>query len=96
MAIRMAQYGTKHGHASGKLSAMQDSADVELVGVYEPDAERRAALEGTDGPFAGVSFLENEEDLLGDDSILAVASEGLNAESLEQTARIVEAGKHVW
>ena len=36
MAIRMAQYGTKHGHASGKLRAMQDSADVELVGVYGP------------------------------------------------------------
>ena len=39
MAIRMA-HGTKHGHASGKLLAMQDNADVELVGVYEPDAER--------------------------------------------------------
>ena len=96
MAIRMAQYGTKHGHASGKLRAMQDSADVELVGVYEPDAECRAALDGTDGPFAGVPFFDSEEDLLGDDSIVAVASEGLNAESLEQTARIVEAGKHVW
>ena len=96
MAIRMAQYGTKHGHASGKLLAMQDNADVELVGVYEPDAERRAELEGVDGAYAGVSFLDSEEDILDDGSIVAVASEGLNAESLEQTARIVEAGKHVW
>ena len=96
MAIRMAQYGTKHGHASGKLRAMQDNADVELVGVYEPDAERRAELEGVDGAYAGVPFLDSEEDILDDGSIVAVASEGLNAESLEQTARIVEAGKHVW
>ena len=96
MAIRMAQYGTKHGHASGKLLAMQDNADVELVGVYEPDAERRAELEGVDGAYAGVPFLDSEEDILDDGSIVAVASEGLNAESLEQTARIVEAGKHVW
>lgn len=96
MAIKMAQYGTKHGHASGKLHAMQDNEDVELVGIYEPDAERRVALERTDGPFAGVPFFDSEEDILGDDSILAIASEGLNAESLEQTARIVEAGKHVW
>ena len=96
MAIRMAQYGTKHGHASGKLLAMQDNADVELVGVYEPDAERRAEVEGVDGAYAGVSFLDSEKDILDDGSIVAVASEGLNAESLEQTARIVEAGKHVW
>ena len=96
MAIRMAQYGTKHGHASGKLLAMQDNADVELVGVYEPDAERRAELEGVGGAYAGVPFLDSEEDILDDGSIVAVASEGLNAESLEQTARIVEAGKHVW
>ena len=34
MAIRMAQYGTKHGHASGKLLAMQDNADVELSLIH--------------------------------------------------------------
>ncbi len=96
MAIRMAQYGTKHGHASGKLRAMQDNSDVELVGVYEPDAARRAEAESGDGPYAGVPFFDSEAAMLSDDSIVAIASEGLNAESLEQTARIVEAGKHVW
>ena len=39
--IRMAQYGTKHGHAAGKLKAMLDNPEVEVVGLYEPDAERR-------------------------------------------------------
>ncbi len=96
MAIRMAQYGTQHGHASGKLRAMQTCDDVEFVGVYEPDRARRRAVEEGAGPFAGVHFFAREEDMLGDSSIEAIASEGFNVESLEQTAKIVDAGKHVW
>ena len=46
--IRMAQYGTKHGHARGKLQAMLVNPDVEVAGVFEPDEERRAKLQ-TDG-----------------------------------------------
>jgi len=95
MTLRMAQYGTKHGHASGKMKAMQDCADVEVAGIFEPDVERRRAVEGS-GPYAGVRFFDSEEEMLGDSSIEAIASEGLNAESLEQTAKIVAAGKHVW
>ena len=92
----MAQYGTKHGHAAGKLQAMLDSPDVEVVGVFEPDTERRAALEGNSGPFGNVRWFDSEEQLLSDHSIVAVASEGKNAESLPQTEAIVDAGKHVW
>ncbi len=94
--LRMAQYGTKHGHAAGKLQAMQDSPDVEVVGLYEPDAQRRAALERTDGPFGRVRWYDSEEELLSDSSTVAVASEGENAESLPQTEALVDAGKHVW
>ncbi len=94
--LRMAQYGTKHGHAAGKLQAMQDSPDVEVVGLYEPDAERRAALEGADGPYGSVRWFDSEEELLSDRSIVAVSSEGENAESLPQTEALVDAGKHVW
>ncbi|GIV83562.1 MAG: hypothetical protein KatS3mg052_0569 [Candidatus Roseilinea sp.] len=42
--IRMAQYGTKHGHAEGKLLAMQTNPQVELAGVYEPDPAQRKRL----------------------------------------------------
>lgn len=94
--IRMAQYGTKHGHAAGKLQAMLDSPDVDVIGLYEPDAERRAQVQNSDGPFSQVHWFDNEEDLLSDPSILAVASEGKNAESLPQTEALVDAGKHVW
>ncbi len=94
--IRMAQYGTKHGHAAGKLAAMQKNPEVEVAGVFEPDAQRRADLEGENGPFRGAPWFEAADDILLDPSIAAVASEGSNEESLDQTAAIVRAGKHVW
>ena len=92
----MAQYGTKHGHAAGKMQAMLDSPDVEVVGLFEPDLERRAEMEGSSGPFGQVHWFDSEEELLSDSSVVAVASEGRNAESLPQTEAIVDAGKHVW
>ncbi len=94
--IRMAQYGTKHGHAEGKLLAMQTNPQVELVGVYEPDAARRAQLTHTHGPFAHVRWFDDPREMLDDPTIVAIASEGLNSESLSHTERIVRAGKHVW
>ncbi len=94
-AVRMAQYGTKHGHAAGKLLAMLRNPNVEVAGVYEPDAARRAEVAQQE-PYRGVHWFESADEMLGDPSIVAVASEGLNAESLCQTEAIVQAGKHVW
>ena len=94
--VRMAQYGTKHGHAAGKVSSMLRNPGVELVGVFEPDADRRRALASSDSPYRGVRWFEDEREMLEDPTILAIASEGRNDESLDQTERIVKAGKHVW
>jgi predicted dehydrogenase len=69
---------------------------VELAGVYEPDPARRAALRTAGGVWAHVRWLDSTAELLDDPGIVAVASEGRNDESLEQTAQLVEAGKHVW
>lgn len=96
MPVQMAQYGTKHSHAAGKVVAMQDNPDVELAGVYEPDTEHRARLADSDSCYATVHWFESAQEMLADPAILAVASEGLNIESLNQTAEIVAAGKHVW
>ncbi|MYC95791.1 MAG: Gfo/Idh/MocA family oxidoreductase [Caldilineaceae bacterium SB0661_bin_32] len=96
MPVQMAQYGTKHSHAAGKIVAMQENPDVELVGVYEPDAEHRAQLADSDTCFATVHWFKSAQEMLADPAILAVASEGLNVESLDQTEEIVAAGKHVW
>ena len=47
--IRIGQIGTKHPHASGKISAMRSLGDLfEVVGVVEPDEARRRAVAGTD------------------------------------------------
>ncbi len=94
--IRMAQYGTKHGHAEGKLAAMLKNPHVEVVGVYEPDMERRHQLASREGPYREVRWFSDAQEMLGDGAILAVASEGRNDESLSQTETIVQAGKHVW
>ena len=94
--LRMAQYGTKHGHAAGKLLAIQQNANVELAGVFEPDLERRRSLEKSDTPFRAARWFDNEAEMLADPAIVAVASEGQNNESLAHTEAIVRAGKHVW
>ncbi len=96
MAIRMAQYGTGHGHAAGKLQSMLTHPDVECVGVFEPDETRRAASARAGGPYEGIRWFDRVEDMLGDPGIAAIASEGRNDESLAQTEEIVRAGKHAW
>lgn len=95
-AIRIAQFGTGHGHAAGKLAALRASADVDFAGVFERDASRRSELDRPGSAFHGVRWLTRAEEILGDSSIVAIASESRNDESLEQTASIVRAGKHVW
>ncbi len=94
--IRMAQYGTGHGHATGKLIALQRSVDVELAGVFEPDRARRAVLDRPGSAFHLVRWFADEAEMLDDPTIAAVASEGRNDESLAQTQAILRAGKHVW
>ena len=91
--MRVAQIGTKHGHALGVLRVMQDNPDVEVVGCHEPDPQRqRWCMESE--PWQGVDWIDNFNDILEDDSITAVASEGANRESLAHTEAIVNAGKH--
>lgn len=69
---------------------------MELAGVLELDAARRAELDRPGSAFHGVRWLTHAAEIFDDPTIVAVASEGRNDESLEQTASIVRAGKHVW
>jgi predicted dehydrogenase len=95
-AIRMAQWGTGHGHAAGKLLALRSNPQVELAGVYEPDTARRGELERQEPAYRGVCWFDDPRELLEDPTIVAVASEGRNDESLDQTEALVQAGKQVW
>lgn len=93
--IRIAQYGTKHAHAAGTLSAMLGNGDIEVTGVFEPDSERRLQLvEAGDKPWSEVDWYDDSSEFLDDPTISAVASEGGNAESLDHTDAIIDSGKH--
>lgn len=94
--MRVAQYGTKHGHAEGKLLALRRDPRVVLAGVFEPDHKRRRELEHADGPFKDVHWFDDASEILHDPTIVAVASEGRNDESLLHTEQIIRAGKHCW
>jgi predicted dehydrogenase len=94
--LRIAQYGTKHGHADGKLAALRSHSQVEFAGVFEPDTERQRVLEQSGWPYADVHWFTSADELLRDPGIIAVAAEGRNSESLDQAEAIVHSGKHVW
>jgi predicted dehydrogenase len=87
----MAQLGSRHGHAAGKWAALCSNVDVEAVGIWEPDASLRGR-----GAFPTASWLAEADDILSDPSIVAVAIEGRNHESLAMAMRAAEAGKHLW
>jgi predicted dehydrogenase len=94
--VHIAQYGTKHGHAAGKLTALQRNPRVDVAGVFEPDPQRRHELARAGEPYQGVHWFGDAREMLEDPGIVAVAAEGRNDESLDQTEQIVKAGKHVW
>src|SRR5688500_13600622 len=95
MPVRVGQFGTKHGHARGKWRALVTSDDVEAVGIWEPDAEARAA-EHADADYRGARWRGSAAELLDDPSVVAIAVEGRNDESLALAYAAVDAGKHLW
>ena len=88
--LKMAQWGTKHGHAKGVLEVMINHRDVEVIGVYEPDPERRRQLVSSgDATWNSMRWFDDPSEFLGDPSVVAVSSEGSNRESLGFTEQIV-------
>lgn len=88
---RIGQIGIRHGHAEGKWRALLSSPVVEAVGIWEADP----SLRGRDG-FAAADWFSSPDELLKDPSVVAVAIEGRNHESLAMAAAAVDAGKHLW
>jgi predicted dehydrogenase len=88
--LRMAQVGTRHGHAEGKWLALCANPDVEAAGLWEPDVAARSSILG------GAHWFDSESEVLDDASIVGVAIEGRNHESLAMALSAAEAGKHLW
>jgi predicted dehydrogenase len=91
MPLRIGQIGTKHGHADGKWRALGSNPDVEACGIWEPDPRARDGQGFVDARWCG-----SADELLGDPTVLAVAIEGRNDESLGMAHAAVDAGKHLW
>ncbi|MFO0803738.1 MAG: Gfo/Idh/MocA family oxidoreductase [Gemmataceae bacterium] len=90
--IKVGQIGTTHAHAT-KLSVYRESADYEVVGVVEPDADARKRAEAT-AAFKGVKWLPREE-LLAAPGLQAVLVETPVRDLLDNAEACVNAGLHV-
>jgi predicted dehydrogenase len=92
-AIRTGLLGTGHSHVRGKLQAMQNSPDYELVSVCESDGAARAKGE-KDPLFHGMKWV-SEEALLNDPSINLIVVECRVWEALPWGKKVIAAGKHL-
>ena len=92
--IRIGQIGTGHAHASGKLGAMRSLSDLyEVVGIAEPDAQRREAAQRNKA-YEGLKWM-TEEQLLNTKGLQAVAVETEVCDLLGTAERCIKAGKHI-
>jgi len=92
--LRIAQIGTRHGHAQGKWQALRANPDVEAVGIWEPDPVIRARAQ--QGAGFAARWFDAAEQVLADPSVVAVAIEGRNHESLAMACAALDAGKQLW
>lgn len=90
--IKVGQIGVGHAHAN-KLAVYRKSADYEVVGLVEPDAELRKRAEGQPA-FRGLPWL-TRDGLLATPGLQAVLVETKIDDLLANAEAAVAAGKHV-
>ena len=95
MKVKLAQYGISHDHATGKARVLQENEDVEFCGVFEPSEGTRVAL-GADSVYESVHWFDKKEEILDDESIVGIATQGKVSENLGFAREALERGKHVW
>ncbi len=91
--IRVGQIGTAHAHAGGKMDTLRASEEYEIVGIVEPDPQRRTRVEQTK-TYANLTWM-TEEQLLNSPGLQAVAVETAVKELVPTGARCIAAGKHI-
>ena len=91
--IRIAQIGTSHAHAAGKMDTVRKLSDLyEVVGIAEPIAAQRSAA-NKQTAYKDLRWL-TEEELLSDPSIDAIVIETTLEDSPRAAIACIEAGKH--
>ena len=92
--IKIGQIGTRHPHAEDKLATLLKLSDhYEFVGIVEPDADRRKAVEN-EGAYKGLRWMA-EEQLLNVSGLRAVAVETAVQDLVPTATRCVAAGMHL-
>lgn len=91
--IKTGILGTQHSHTTGKLKAMRDSPDYDVVGVCEPDAAARERAQKAPG-FSGLKWVA-EEELLSNPSINLIVVECRPWEAIAWGKKVIAAGKHL-
>ena len=92
--IRIAQIGTTHSHAAGKMQSVRSLPETyEVVGIAETDEKRRSAA-AKNKAFEGLSW-KTEKELFNDASVKAIVVERNLDESAQTALRAIRAGKHV-
>jgi len=92
--IKIGQIGTGHEHASAKFATFRRLTDhYEVVGIVEPDAERRKACENMP-EYRGAKWM-TEEELFNTKGLRAVAVESAVPHGTATAARCVRAGLHI-
>ena len=91
--IRAGVLGTQHGHVRGKLQAMIDSPDYEVVCICEHDAEVQKK-QAADPLYKGQTWV-SESELLSDKSIDLVVVECKPWQAIPWGRNVIAAGKHL-
>ena len=92
--LRVAQIGTAHAHAAGKMDALRSLPDLyDVVGFAEPIAARQAAAQKAKS-FAGLKYL-SEAEILADPTIRVVVIETTLEDSARAALAALKAGKHI-
>ena len=92
--IKVGQIGTAHAHATAKMATLRKLSErYEVVGIVEPDSERRSKIENQSA-YRGLKWI-SEEQLLNTHGLQAVAVETDIPELVPTGVRCVSAGMHV-
>ncbi|MGY8768071.1 MAG: Gfo/Idh/MocA family protein [Pirellulales bacterium] len=92
--IKAAQIGTKHAHASGKISTLRKLSSLyEVVGIVEPDDSQWQKVK--DQPaYKGLTRLTVQE-VLSDTSVQVIAVETEVFKLVPTAMRCIQNGKHI-
>ncbi len=91
--IRTGLLGTQHSHVRGKLQAMKQSADYQVVSVCEHDPAVRSPSQ-KDPLYQDLRWV-SEEELLGDPSLALIVVECRAWEAVPWAKKVIAAGKHL-